>query len=94
VNLGCRGRGHRGPRIARGLHLVTSDAVAAQEAITGRVRHERGCHDAGDVSHHAGRDGVRQRSHADRTSFASNASVEEPDPSEASQQTTVRLSGR
>jgi catechol 2,3-dioxygenase-like lactoylglutathione lyase family enzyme len=84
------------PGSAQGLHLIVSDVEAARAALVERgVAVSEVFHDVGGIFHHAGAAGRVAGPAADRGSYGSFASFEDPDGNGwVFQEVTSRLPGR
>ncbi|WP_431954569.1 VOC family protein [Actinacidiphila sp. bgisy167] len=84
------------PGSVQGLHLIVEDVVAARQELAGRgVAVSEVFHDAGGVFHRAGTEGRVPGPDAERRSYCSYASFNDPDGNEwVFQEITERLPGR
>ncbi|GHB51453.1 hypothetical protein GCM10010377_48110 [Streptomyces viridiviolaceus] len=84
------------PGSAEGLHLIVTDIEAAQAELADRgVEVSEVFHDAGGVFHRAGTEGRVPGPDAERTSYGSFASFNDPDGNGwVLQEVTTRLPGR
>ncbi|MFE0632533.1 VOC family protein [Streptomyces sp. NPDC058864] len=84
------------PGSVQGLHLIVEDVVAARQDLVGRgVEVSEPFHDAGGIFHRAGTEGRVPGPDAERRSYCSFASFNDPDGNEwVFQEITERLPGR